>query len=101
MSYNREIHFGMTCQDVTSMLGTPSQVFYKSEDKMKIHSPNVHRHISVPRRSDYFFNYFTLGFVSIYSTYNIFIKKINEYQFLKIFFRIFFLMLKHTRLKNL
>lgn len=65
----------MTCQDVTSMLGTPSQVFYKSEDKMKIHSPNVHKHISVPRRSDYFFNYFTLGFVSIYLTYNIFIKK--------------------------
>lgn len=64
VSFNREINFGMTCQDVTSMLGTPSQVFYKSEDKMKIHSPNVHRHISVPRRSDYFFNYFTLGFVS-------------------------------------
>lgn len=64
--HNREINFGMSCQDVTSMLGTPSQVFYKSEDKMKIHSPNVHRHISVPRRSDYFFNYFTLGFVSTY-----------------------------------
>jgi len=62
VTYNREINFGMSCQDVTSMLGTPSQVFYKSEDKMKIHSPNVHRHISVPRRSDYFFNYFTLGF---------------------------------------
>lgn len=66
VTYNREICFGMSCQDVTSMLGTPSQVFYKSEDKMKIHSPNVHRHISVPRRSDYFFNYFTLGFVSNY-----------------------------------
>lgn len=60
----------MSCQDVTSMLGSPSQVFYKSEDKMKIHSPNVHRHISVPRRSDYFFNYFTLGFVSIYEVLN-------------------------------
>lgn len=71
--YNREINFGMSCQDVTSMLGTPSQIFYKSEDKMKIHSPNVHRHISVPRRSDYFFNYFTLGFVSIYSTLYLFV----------------------------
>ncbi|XP_050432757.1 PHAF1 protein CG7083 [Adelges cooleyi] len=62
VSHTREIQFGMSCQDVTSMLGTPSQVFYKSEDKMKIHSPNIHKHITVPRRSDYFFNYFTLGF---------------------------------------
>ena len=38
------------------------QVFYKSEDKMKIHSPNAHRR-SAALRSDYFYNYFTMGMV--------------------------------------
>lgn len=56
----REVLFGDTCQDVASSLGCPSRVFFKSEDKMKIHSPNAHRR-SQHRRSDYFFNYFTLG----------------------------------------
>lgn len=60
----KDLYFGITCQDVTSLLGTPSQVFYKSEDKMKIHSPNAHLHVKTPRRSDYFFNYFSLGLVS-------------------------------------
>ena len=30
-------------QDVVSALGSPSRVFYKAEDKMKIHSPNAHK----------------------------------------------------------
>lgn len=59
----KDLYFGITCQDVMSLLGTPSQVFYKSEDKMKIHSPNAHLHVKTPRRSDYFFNYFSLGLV--------------------------------------
>ncbi|XP_065889838.1 phagosome assembly factor 1-like isoform X2 [Dysidea avara] len=47
-------------QDVLSKLGAPSKVFFKSEDKMKIHSTNPDK---PPHscRSDYFFNYFTLG----------------------------------------
>ncbi|XP_065200197.1 PHAF1 protein CG7083 [Planococcus citri] len=57
----KDLYFGITCQDVMSLLGSPSQVFYKSEDKMKIHSPNAHLHVKTPRRSDYFFNYFSLG----------------------------------------
>ncbi|XP_047001854.1 PHAF1 protein CG7083 [Schistocerca americana] len=57
---SREVMFGDTCQDVASAIGAPSRVFYKSEDKMKIHSPNAHRRISA-RRSDFFYNYFTLG----------------------------------------
>uniref|UniRef100_A0A182P764 Uncharacterized protein n=1 Tax=Anopheles epiroticus TaxID=199890 RepID=A0A182P764_9DIPT len=56
----REILFGDSCQDVTTNLGAPSKVFYKSEDKMKIHSPSAHRRVQ-SKRSDYFFNYFTLG----------------------------------------
>lgn len=59
----KDLYFGITCQDVMSLLGSPSQVFYKSEDKMKIHSPNAHLHVKTPRRSDFFFNYFSLGLV--------------------------------------
>ena len=45
-----------------SSIGAPSRVFYKSEDKMKIHSPNAHRKASL-LKSDYFYNYFTFGMV--------------------------------------
>ena len=44
------------------------QVFYKSEDKMKIHSPNAHRR-SAALRSDYFYNYFTMGMVRFHITF--------------------------------
>ncbi|CRK92996.1 CLUMA_CG006588, isoform A [Clunio marinus] len=56
----RDILFGDSCQDVCTNIGAPSRVFYKSEDKMKIHSPSAHKRVQ-NRRSDYFFNYFTLG----------------------------------------
>nr|CAI5841052.1 unnamed protein product [Callosobruchus analis] len=60
LQFKREILLGHSAQDVASALGAPSKVFYKSEDKMRIHSPNAHRKITATR-SDYFFNYFTLG----------------------------------------
>lgn len=53
---------GHTAQDVATALGAPSEVFYKSEDKMRIHTPNALRR-DTDTRSDYFFNYFTLGMV--------------------------------------
>ncbi|GAB6033776.1 hypothetical protein CHUAL_013938 [Chamberlinius hualienensis] len=56
----REIKFGNSCQEITSALGSPSKIFYKAEDKMKIHSPSAHK-LVVTRSSDYFYNYFTLG----------------------------------------
>jgi len=56
----KEVYFGDTCQSVLSSLGAPSRVFYKSEDKMKIHSPNSNKK-PVDVHSDYFYNYFTLG----------------------------------------
>lgn len=59
-SLAREILFGDTCQDVVSNLGAPNRVFFKSEDKMKIHSPCANRRVQT-KRSDFFFNYFTLG----------------------------------------
>lgn len=61
--FQRTILLGQSAQDVTSAIGCPSKVFYKSEDKMKIHSPN-NLHCVTADLSDYFFNYFTLGMVS-------------------------------------
>ncbi|XP_030366768.1 UPF0183 protein C16orf70 homolog isoform X5 [Strigops habroptila] len=58
--FERCVYFGDSCQDVLSTLGSPHKVFYKSEDKMKIHSPSPHK--QVPSKcNDYFFNYCTLG----------------------------------------
>ncbi|XP_036131001.1 UPF0183 protein C16orf70 homolog isoform X2 [Molossus molossus] len=58
--FARSVYLGDSFQDVLSMLGSPHKVFYKSEDKMKIHSPSPHK--QVPSKcNDYFFNYFTLG----------------------------------------
>lgn len=59
-----QVLFGDTCEDVLSALGAPSRVFYKAEDKMRIHSPHAHKRDKI-RRSDFFYNYFTLGLVSI------------------------------------
>lgn len=50
-------------QDVMSTLGCPGKVFYKAEDKMKIHSP-VAVKTTGSHWTDYFFNYTTLGLVS-------------------------------------
>ncbi|KAF7258811.1 hypothetical protein EG68_03347 [Paragonimus skrjabini miyazakii] len=58
--FARSLSFGDSVQDVLSALGSPSRIFYKTEDKMKIHLPQSYR-LEQPRRSDYFFNYFTLG----------------------------------------
>lgn len=62
--YLLQVLFGDTCEDVLSALGAPSRVFYKAEDKMRIHSPHAHKRDKI-RRSDFFYNYFTLGLVSI------------------------------------
>lgn len=56
----KTIKFGDGVQDVMSAVGAPNRIFYKSEDKMKIHSPNAHRKASL-LKSDYFYNYFTFG----------------------------------------
>lgn len=56
----RIVRFGDTSQDVVTALGSPCKVFYKADDKMKIHSPASHLRLRSPS-SDYFYNYFTLG----------------------------------------
>lgn len=55
----RIVRFGDSPNDVISALGCPEKVFYKSEDKMKIHTPDAHRRVRAS--SDYFYNYFTMG----------------------------------------
>jgi hypothetical protein len=56
----RDVFFGDSVQDVVSAIGATARTFYKSEDKMKIHSPNAFRK-AASHKSDYFYNYFTLG----------------------------------------
>nr|CAG4641727.1 EOG090X06XP [Eurycercus lamellatus] len=60
-----ELNFGASAEDVLTLLGTPSRVFYKDEDKMRIHSPQAHRRAPTPF-SDYFYNYFTLGMDALF-----------------------------------
>lgn len=73
-SLERSIFFGDSCQDVLGALGSPHKVFYKSEDKMKIHSPSPHK--QVPSKcNDYFFNYFTLGVDILFDSTNHLVKK--------------------------
>jgi hypothetical protein len=59
--FERTLEFGESAQSVAAKLGTPTKVYYKSDDKMKIHSKEAHRKTD---KSDYFFNYFTIGIVS-------------------------------------
>jgi len=68
------IRFGDSVQDVMSAIGAPSRIFYKSEDKMKIHSPAAHRR-SASLRSDYFYNYFTMGLDILFDAKNNKVKK--------------------------
>ncbi|CAB3364543.1 Hypothetical predicted protein [Cloeon dipterum] len=70
----KEVYFGDTCQSVLSSLGTPSRVYYKSEDKMKIHSPNSNKKPS-DTHSDYFYNYFTLGLDILFDSKTQLVKK--------------------------
>ena len=66
--HTTDILFGDSVQDVVSSIGAPAKTFYKSEDKMKIHSPNAYRKAAM-HKSDYFYNYNTLGFVRFLSFY--------------------------------
>ena len=72
-----KVWFSDTCEDILSALGAPSRVFFKAEDKMRIHSPHAHKRDKA-RRSDFFYNYFTLGLVS-FLHYKIFYNLLLEF----------------------
>eukprot|EP00164_Ancoracysta_twista_P000607 GFYU01000803.1.p1 GENE.GFYU01000803.1~~GFYU01000803.1.p1 ORF type:complete len:385 (+),score=88.50 GFYU01000803.1:285-1439(+) len=54
----RVLYFDSSEQDVLTELGPPSKVFYKEEDKMRIHASDVD---TAGGMTDYFYNYFDLG----------------------------------------
>lgn len=55
----KKVFFNDKLQDVLSALGSPSKIFYKDEDKMRIHSMKKTLHSR--KQSDFFCNYFSLG----------------------------------------
>jgi len=63
IQFERELRFGDSAQCIAAKLGTPTKIYYKSDDKMKIHSKEAHKKVT-SEKSDFFFNYFTLGMVS-------------------------------------
>ncbi|EFO84599.1 hypothetical protein CRE_03799 [Caenorhabditis remanei] len=57
--YKRQIYFGDSVADVQAILGAPTKVFYKSDDKMKIHR-GLHKE-TLYGPPNFFFNYFVMG----------------------------------------
>lgn len=55
-----KVYFGDSVQKVLTEIGSPSKIFYKLKDKMRIHSSNPKK-LSEKRNTDYFYNYFNLG----------------------------------------
>jgi len=66
------ITFDSSVQDVVSLLGEPTVVHRKTEDKMRIHSQDN----SVRPLLDYFYNYFDLGFDLLFDGVSHTVKKI-------------------------
>lgn len=56
----RDVNFGDSCQDVQSLIGSPSGMYFKNEDKMRIHSARGSKQLH-QLASDYFFNYTNYG----------------------------------------
>lgn len=55
-----ELKFNDSCQDVMSVLGTPSSVYYKSEEINKLALNDNIQSLS-NQQNDFFYNYITLG----------------------------------------
>ncbi|CAB0016417.1 unnamed protein product [Nesidiocoris tenuis] len=73
---NRTVGLNDSAETVATNLGAPNRVFFKSEDKMRIHSPSHHRR-SASTSSDYFYNYFTLGMVTAYTKWDTIADRLN------------------------
>ncbi|UJR31079.1 hypothetical protein I4U23_018588 [Adineta vaga] len=57
------VHFDDTCQDVLSVIGSPNSVYYKTDDKIKIHNPSPTSASSQRSqdKSDFYYNYVNFG----------------------------------------
>jgi hypothetical protein len=69
---NASLGFDSSPQDVISELGPPTRVYYKEEDKMRIHSVSSNG-VSY---ADYFYNYFPLGLDFLFDAHTHTVKKI-------------------------
>eukprot|EP00051_Salpingoeca_urceolata_P010587 m.129899 g.129899 ORF g.129899 m.129899 type:complete len:444 (+) comp16770_c0_seq2:119-1450(+) len=69
-----DVCFGMSCQDVITLLGTPDDRFFKTEDRMRIHR-SQQLPTSGASRADYFFNYFALGLDVLFDAQTHVVKK--------------------------
>ena len=56
----RFMKLGDSCDRILSDFGAPNKLFYKPDDKMRIHTPSGSR-LNDDKVSHYFLNYFTLG----------------------------------------
>lgn len=58
-----EILFDDSCQDVMSMISTPTSVYYKSEEliKQQVNNDSLMSLANLSQQNDYFYNYVTLG----------------------------------------
>lgn len=73
-------------QDVLSDLGPPDEIFYKEEDKMRIHLASALEHqnsnsgnVALAARSgcgDYFYNFYSLGFDILFDSHTHTVRKI-------------------------
>ncbi|KAF6023009.1 C16orf70 [Bugula neritina] len=72
--FQTSITFGLPAQEVDSRLGAPTKIYYKSHDKMKIHSPVDRQREGL--KSDYIYNYFSLGLDLIFDGASHKLKKI-------------------------
>uniref|UniRef100_A0A0K0F6N2 UPF0183 protein C16orf70 (inferred by orthology to a human protein) n=1 Tax=Strongyloides venezuelensis TaxID=75913 RepID=A0A0K0F6N2_STRVS len=63
-SYEKIVMFGSAENQVISDLGSPSRIFYKSDEKMLIQKGVFKETKNDEEKADYFFNYFTMGLVS-------------------------------------
>jgi len=57
---NISIKLGMESQDIIGDIGSPSNIYYKHEDKMTIHSSDKEE-VTQNTSQDYFYNYYHLG----------------------------------------
>lgn len=69
------IKIGMESQNIIGDLGSPSNIYYKHEDKMTIHSSDKEE-ITQNLSQDYFYNYYHLGLDLLFDGLNNKIKKI-------------------------
>eukprot|EP00053_Salpingoeca_punica_P014241 m.129434 g.129434 ORF g.129434 m.129434 type:complete len:580 (+) comp16405_c0_seq6:379-2118(+) len=71
-----KILFGDTCQDVITKIGPPSDQYYKTSDKMRIHAAqHTANGVQAAPAADFFYNYFHLGVDLLFDAHSCRVKK--------------------------